>query len=64
LAQGSPALLAACDVGAKEYSGLPIAAFKDPSDAGLVICWADGHVSKSPPPAPDGAVLPDFNRVV
>jgi hypothetical protein len=64
VAQGSPALLAACDAGAKEYSGVPIAAFKDPSDAGLVICWADGHVGKSPPPGRDGTVPPDFNRLV
>jgi hypothetical protein len=64
VAQGSPALLAACDAGAREYSGVPIAAFKDPADAGLVICWADGHVSKSPPPGPNGTVPRDFNRLV
>lgn len=62
--RGSPALFAACEVGARAYSGVPIAAFKDPSDAREVICWADGHVSKSPPPAPGGKIPPDFNRLV
>ena len=64
VAEGSPQLLAACNTGARAYSGAPIAAFKDPSDAGIVICWADGHVSKSPPPGPGGSVPPDFNRLV
>ncbi|MDP9336341.1 MAG: hypothetical protein M3Q30_23920 [Actinomycetota bacterium] len=64
VAQGSPALLAACDAGAKEYSGVPIAAFTDVSEPGEVICWADGHVAKSPPPGPNGSVPPDFNRLV
>jgi hypothetical protein len=62
--QGSSSLLAVCAVGARPYSGVPIAAFQDPSDAREVICWADGHVSKSPPPAPGGKIPPDFNRLV
>jgi hypothetical protein len=61
---GSPQLFAACNTGARAYSGVAIAAFKDPSDAGTVICWVDGHVSKSPPPGPGGRVPPDFNRLV
>jgi hypothetical protein len=42
---------------------VPIAAFKDPVDAGHVICWADGHVAKSPPPVPGGTVPPAFDRL-
>jgi outer membrane protein assembly factor BamB len=55
-------LLSACEEGARAYSGVAIAAFKDPSSEGDVICWADGEVPKSPPP---GAVRTDpFDRLV
>jgi hypothetical protein len=39
-------------------------AFEDVSDPTQVICWADGHVSKSPPPSLDGTRSPDFDRLI
>lgn len=54
----------ACEAGAREWDGLPIAAFEDPSNDQLVICWADGLVPKSPPPGPDGETPLPFDRVV
>ena len=62
--RGSAKLLAACSAGARAYDGVAIAAFKDPSSQGQVICWADGHVAKSPPPLPDHSQPKDFDRVV
>lgn len=64
VAHSSNALLAACETGARGYGGVPIAAFRDPSNAGKVICWADGHVAKSPPPSPGGPVPPSYDRLV
>jgi hypothetical protein len=61
---GSANLLAACTAGARAYDGVAIAAFKDPSSPDQVICWADGHVAKSPPPLPDRAQPKDYDRVV
>lgn len=56
-------LLQACEPGARAYEGVPIAAFNHPSEDGLVVCWADGRVAKSPPPV-HGSVPPDFDRLV
>lgn len=64
VAHGSTAILASCEAGARDYGGVPIAAFRDPSNAGKVICWADGHVAKSPPPSPDGSVPLSYDRLV
>ena len=61
---GSASLLTACTAGARAYDGVAIAAFKDPSSLGQVICWADGHVAKSPPPLPDHSQPKDYDRVV
>jgi hypothetical protein len=63
-AGGSASLLAACTAGARAYDGVVIAAFKDPSSRGQVICWADGHVAKSPPPLPGHSQPKDYDRVV
>jgi hypothetical protein len=60
----SSRLLTTCEAGARAYNGVPIAAFKDPSAEGDVICWADGEVAKSPPPAADGTVRPPYDRLV
>jgi hypothetical protein len=58
------ARLAVCAEGARDYGGVPIAVFNDPSDPREVICWADGHVAKSPPPGPGGVIRPEYNRLV
>jgi hypothetical protein len=63
-ASGSANLLAACTAGARAYDGVAIAAFNDPSSPGQVICWADGHVAKSPPPLPGDSQPLDYDRVV
>lgn len=59
-----PALMEACEPGARGWDGTPIAAFEDPANDGLVVCWADGHIPKSPPPGVDGAPPTPFDRVV
>ncbi len=60
----APELIGACESGAHAYDGVPIAAFEDPSTEGVVTCWADGRVAKSPPPNPDGSTPPSFDRLV
>lgn len=60
-----PELMEACEPGAREWDGVPIAAFEDPADDDLVVCWADGLVPKSPPPGADGGEPSrPFDRVV
>lgn len=60
-----PELMEACEPGAREWDGVPIAAFEDPADDELVECWAGGLVPKSPPPgADDGEPPRSFDRVV
>jgi len=58
------ALTQACARAGQASEAVPIAAFVDPTDARRIICWADGHVFKSPPPGPDGSTRPDFDRLV
>lgn len=59
-----PELMEACEPGAREWDGVPIAAFQDPANDELVVCWADGHIPKSPPPGANGEPQASFDRVV
>ena len=61
---GNPSLVPACEPGAREYDGVVIAAFADPSVDERVVCWADGSVAKSPPPNASGEVQPPYDRLV
>ena len=56
-------LMQACRRAGSDYQAVPIAAFVDPSNNSNVLCWADGHVAKSPPPGPGGSAPPDFDRL-
>src|SRR5258708_1988550 len=57
-------LMQACRRAGSDYLAIPIAAFVNPSNNSNVVCWADGHVAKSPPPLPGGIARPDFDRLV
>jgi len=54
----------ACALGAGAWDGVPVAAFTDPLDDELVVCWADGHTPKSPPTAAEWETPAPFDRVV
>jgi hypothetical protein len=58
------AMMRACEAAGRGYKAVPIAAFPNPEDADTIVCWADGHVFKSPPPSPGGSVPADFDRLV
>lgn len=57
-------LMEACEPGAREWDGQPIAAFEAPDNAELVVCWVDGHVPRSSPLDADGQARASFDRVV
>jgi len=57
-------MMQACEAAGQSYGAVPIAASPEPGNTHNIICWADGHVDKSPPPAMNGSVPPDFDRLV
>ncbi len=60
----STTLLPSCRQIAQTYSGVAIAAFRDPLSPTQVVCWVDGTIGMAPPPSPSNPNPAPHDRAV